>query len=325
MKTIHVAVLRGGPSTEHDVSLKTGTSVIKNLPAHYHAQDVVIDREGVWHVRGIPREPHEALAHAQVVVNALHGQYGEDGKVQSLLDTIGIPYTGSGSFASALGMNKALSKKTYEHNGIRTPKYVVVRHGKPVTDIALELFRTMPMPVIMKPVSGGSSIGISIARDFQTLVETLTSVFAYGDTILVEEYIQGKEATVGVVQDFRGQDLYALMPIEIIHDKTFFDYESKYAASGDVRAAREICPGNFSAEEKKAIEDLAIRAHQALGLSHYSRSDFIIHPKRGVYILETNTLPGLTESSLLPKALAAGGTSMPEFLDHLVSLALERK
>jgi D-alanine-D-alanine ligase len=149
----------------------------------------------------------------------------------------------------------------------------------------------------------------------------LEKALKYSDVIIVEEFIKGKEATCGVVENFRGQMIYPLFPVEIIKPKDFefFGYDAKYSGESS-----EACPGNFSEKEKKTIQDMAVEAHRILGLRHYSRSDFIVSPKRGVYILEVNTLPGLTKESLLPKSLEAAGCSLSNFLDHVITLALEQ-
>src|SRR3989344_3833242 len=282
MTGITVGVLRGGPSSEYDVSLKSGGAVLRNLPAHYKPVDILIDKNGVWHRGGGPFSPQRIIRHIDVIFNALHGYYGEDGKVQNLLDSLLIPYTGSSSLASALGMNKALAKENFRRRGIKTPYAVILKRQSFGEDKALQLWRSMPQPSIIKPVSGGSSLGVVIER-------------------------------------FRGQELYALLPTEIIPPKgRFFDYESKYGGE-----AREMCPSHFSTTEKRRLMDCAIAAHKALGLRHYSRSDFIVS-SRGVYLLEVNTSPGLTEESLWPKACSAIGCSLPDFLDHVIQLALNK-
>lgn len=293
---------------------------MKNLPEKYSPVDVFIDKSGVWHIQGIPHEPHQALKKIDVAFNAMHGEYGEDGKVQKILDTFSIPYTGSKTLASALGMNKVLAKKIFKSHNIKTPYFKVESKNEDIDKIASKLFNTFSIPAVVKPISSGSSVGVSIAYDFQDLKKALVKAFEYSETVLVEEYIKGREATCGVVDKFRGDDFYSLLPIEILKPEKsdFFDYEAKYCGS-----SQEICPGNFSQSEKQAIQDLAISAHKALGLRHYSRSDFIISPRRGIYILEVNTLPGLTEESLLPKSLNAIGCSMSDFLDHLITMALK--
>ncbi len=321
MSLINVGVLRGGPSSEYEVSLKTGSVVLKHLSQEkYRPVDIFIDRNGVWHVHGTQIEPHKALQNVAVVFNALHGEYGEDGKVQSILETHAVPFTGSGSLGSALGMNKILSKKIFLQHGLKTPIYLEIERKDFTSELIDHIFTTFPMPAVVKPVSTGSSVGITIAKTRQELEEGIMLAFSFGDTVLIEEFIKGVEATCGVVENFRDEDIHALMPVEI-RPKTshFFDYEAKYTDG----ASEEICPGNFDLEQKKTIENYAKKAHQALGLRHYSRSDFIVTPRRGIYLLEINTLPGLTETSLLPKSLKAGGTELHQFLDHVIGLALQ--
>ncbi len=318
---IKVGVVRGGPSTEYEVSLKTGASVLKNLPEHYEAFDIIIHKDGTWHHNGVPITPHEFLKRLDVVFNALHGKYGEDGKIQQYFDTHGIKYTGSGALGSALGMNKVLSKKIFTDAKLKTAHHKVLRKEEYQPTDVIEIFRTFPIPAVVKPASGGSSIATSVVRDMKSLSEAIDLAFEHDDLVLLEEFISGKEATAGVIDGFRGMEHYSLLPIEIRPAKgKFFDHESKY-----INVAEEICPGNFTAEEKTEIERMAKVAHKALGLRHYSRSDFIVHPKRGIYILETNTLPGLTEHSLLPKSIKAVGSNYAELLDHLITLALEGK
>lgn len=322
MHKIRVGVLRGGPSNEYEVSLKSGATVLNNLSQDkYSVRDIFIDREGQWHTHGLPIMPHDALTHIDVAFNALHGNYGEDGKVQHILESHGIPFTGSGSFASALGMNKAMSKEIYKKEGLKTPQSRLLESLVDVSKEAHKLFSTFSPPVIVKPVSSGSSMGMALVKDFSGFGKAISGAFEHSNAVLIEEFIKGKEATCGVIDDFRDREYYALPPIEIRpHEGVFFDYEAKYKGKSD-----EIVPGNFTDDEKKEIEKIAIQAHKALGLRHYSRSDFIIHPRRGIFILETNTLPGLTEESLFPKALKAVGASISHFLDHVIGLALRRK
>jgi D-alanine-D-alanine ligase len=315
-----VAVLRGGPSSEYNVSLITGAAVLEHLPEKYKAHDILIDKKGVWHREGMPKTPHKALHDIDVVINAMHGEFGEDGKVQQILDGLNIPYTGSKALASALGMNKMLSKKAFIEAGILTPKSLYVEVGNDLAADAEEIFNSFPMPAVVKPNAAGSSVGISIARDLDSLLAALKKAAMVGSQILIEEYVEGQEATCGVIEKFRGQDIYSLLPVEIIprKDQTFFDYESKYSEN---KGATEICPGNFDHKTNEIIQKMAIAAHKALGMRHYSRSDFIVAP-RGVYILEINSLPGLTPQSLLPKSLKAVGSTFPDFLEHLIGLAL---
>jgi len=322
MTKVKIGVLRGGPSSEYDISLKTGGSVLKNLSEDkYDARDIFVSKGGQWHFRGMPATPEKITKQVDVVFNAMHGQYGEDGTVQKILDSFSVPYTGSTAFASAVGMNKLLTKQGIESSDIQTPEYMIIDNPEDIEKDTLNIFRSFTQPSVVKPVSGGSSVGVTIAKDYESLRDGIYKAFKYSPRVLIEEHIHGREATCGVVEGFRGEDLHALMPLEIIPPEkhTFFDYESKY--SGETQ---EICPAHFDAVIKEEIQRLAVEAHKALGLRHYSRSDFIVSP-RGIYFLEINTLPGLTEGSLLPKELEAAGATLPEFLDHLVSLALDGK
>lgn len=319
MSKTFVGVLRGGPSHEYEVSLKTGQTVLRHMPDKYQPVDIFISKDGEWHVDGIVRKPVDALRSVDVAFNALHGQYGEDGQVQRLLETIGTPYTGSDSIASALGMHKVQAKEMFRRAGIRVPSHRTVLQDELIDDVQKEIFETMFLPLIVKPVSAGSSVGVTILFNYHDLPRAIEHAFKHGDIVMVEHFVRGREATCGVVEDYRGSRHYALLPIEIVCQpgKEIFDYDAKYSG-----LTEERCPGNFSYEEKQKIEQAAILAHDVLGLRHYSRSDFILTPKGDVYILETNTLPGLTEESLLPKSLRAVGSDIPEFLDHTISLAL---
>jgi D-alanine-D-alanine ligase len=317
-----IAVIRGGPSSENEVSMKTGRTVIDELGKDHDVLDIVIDKQGVWICQGREVKPDVICRTCDLVFNALHGEYGEDGQVQRILEQTGVPFTGPRKMAAALSMNKAQTKEIYKQFGIKTPLYKIVnRKDGDVNKIAIEIFRGFTMPVIIKPVSLGSSVGISIARDYKTLLDTLISLFIRFDQLLVEEYIQGKEATVAVVENFRGKYIYSFLPVEIRIPNTcqFFDYEAKYSGKTE-----EICPGSFSLEESKAMQDFAAKAHEALGLRHYSRTDFIINSRRGIYAIETNSLPGLTKESLLPKSLQPVGSNYKEFIDHVVWLALKK-
>ncbi|HVZ76126.1 MAG TPA: D-alanine--D-alanine ligase [Candidatus Paceibacterota bacterium] len=324
MRTV-VGVLRGGPSSEYEVSLKSGASVLGALDtAKYEPRDIFIDRSGQWHARGVAVSPEQALRGVDVVLNAMHGHYGEDGEVQKVLDALAVPYTGSGAAASALAFNKARTKQAVKKFDIKTPRSILVSRGDAHGDteaLALAIFRSFPHPVVVKPAIGGSSVATTIVNSYHMLVSALEEAFKVSEQVLVEEFIRGREATVGVIDNFRGEKTYALFPIEIIPpaSRPFFDYHAKY--SGETI---ERVPGNFTAVEKEELIRLAKAVHEGLGLSHYSRSDFILS-RRGIYFLEVNTLPGLTAESLLPKAVAAVGSSLTHFLDHVVTLAKDGK
>jgi D-alanine-D-alanine ligase len=321
---IKVAVLRGGASNEHEISLLSGGNVLKNLDREpYQVVDVFVDKKGIWHVRGIPMNPERALTGVDVVFNALHGAAGEDGTLQRMLDRFGIPYTGAGAYASMLALNKSLTKKMLEEHEIKMPQHVVLSVSPDLEREAKEAFKKFAPPVIVKPVASGSSVGVTLAKTFQEFWDGVKKAFQHGTQVMVEEYIEGKEATAGVVSGLREQKHYELLPIEIIPPESadFFDYDVKYNGK-----TTERVPGNFTREESKELQRVASVVHEALNLGDYSRSDFIVSP-RGVYFLEVNPAAavGLTSESLLPKSLEAGGVSMNEFLDHVIQFALDRK
>lgn len=331
---IKVGVIRGGISGEYEVSLKTGSNVLSHLRGEklskkYRPIDILIDKNGAWHISGRPIDMDTVAHSVDVIFNALHGDFGEDGKVQQILDQWGIPYTGSGSFASALGYNKVLAKEQFVLLGIKTPSHLEIPKlisgdidiKKYATSIAKQINDKLPPPWIIKPLSGGSSVGMKMCYTYPDLISAFLDGVNQDTDVLVEEMIEGKEATVGVINNFREKKVYVLPCIEIRipKSKKFFDYEAKYTG-----VSEEICPGNFSSSEKEELERLAQLIHTGLNLDHYSRSDFIIHPKRGIYALEVNTLPGLTNESLIPKMLESVGSNVEEFIDHILSQALNR-
>lgn len=337
MSKIRVGVVRGGPSSEYAISLQTGESVLKNLDAGKYAPvDILLTTHGDWYMKGVRTDLPSIAQHVDVIWNALHGTFGEDGKVQQLFEAFGIPYTGSDVLASALGMHKGLAKERFKEAGLRTPEGIIVSAEDNLEDIFVGLAQKMHPPVIVKPISGGSSVATKLVRSFGDLRGAIAEASRYGD-VLIEEYIEGREATVCVVDGSEGDACLVFHPVEIIppESNAFFDYESKYSGG-----TKEICPGRFTPEVEVELRNLAIKAHQAIGARHYSRTDFILSPKgiyaleistspklddkssEEIYALEINTLPGLTEESLLPKALRAGGVELPEFLDHVIGLAL---
>ncbi len=319
---IRVGVLRGGASREHEVSVKTGSHVMRNLPDKYVAVDIFVDKSGVWHVAGVAQSPDKALRKVDVIWNALHGEYGEDGTVQNLLATFGVPFTGSDRISSALTMHKSHAKNALKRHGIKSPYHKVINKEDTTEASVLELFNTAPNPSVVKPINSGSSIGVSVASTLAELRSAIEKGFAISPKLLIEEYIQGREATCGVIGGFRGEDIYTLMPVEVENqkDSKFFDYEGKYVSKSKLHH-----PGRFSAMEKEAIQKATRVAHTTLGLRHYSRSDFIVHPKRGIYFLETNSLPGLYADSPFTESLNAVGSSVGEFIGHVLDLALRGK
>ena len=320
MNVTNVAVLRGGPSTEYDVSMQTGAGVLNALAdSKIKTKDIVISRNGDWLLDGFHKTPEHALFGVDVVFIALHGEYGEDGTVQRLLDRFCIPYTGTGAYASAIAMNKELTKDHLKDSGIKTARHMrITRKG--VTDASQtarninELFGTK---YIVKPTFGGSSIGTKIANNPHELGVVIADLLKDHDDLMVEEYVTGKEATVGILENYRDKELYDLPVIEIVPPagSDFFEADVKYSGTTE-----EICPGRFGKEEKETLAKAAQLVHQTLNLRHYSRSDFIVSDD-GIYFLEVNTLPGLTAESLFPKSIEAVGGSYTDLVQHLIEQA----
>lgn len=314
---IRVAVLRGGPSHEYDVSLHTGSEVLKHLPPQYKGVDIFIDKEGVWHMNGVAKSPDKIFPHIDVAWNALHGHFGEDGKIQHILEMHGIPHTGSSVLGSALGAHKVLSKNIFAKYGIRTPHSVAL-HKDEVSNAKIhEIFTTLPHPAIVKPVSGGSSLGVKVVQTIPELISALEEAFAYGEKVLVEEYIGGREATCGVIGGFRDESLYTLPVLEVKKPEGYSHYHFDHKMDGGVDFDHQ----SLTALEKAEAKRVAMLAHRALGLSHYSRADMIVHPKRGVFLLEVNSQPSLKQGSAFTYGLEHIGSSLSQFLEHVLGRA----
>lgn len=323
MNKVRVAVLRGGPSEEYDVSLRTGNSVLRSMDRKlFQPIDVVITKDGEWLVDGSSRYPERVLSMIDIAFLALHGTYGEDGSVQRLLDKHGIKHTGSRAFPSSVAMNKVTTKERLKHLDVLMAPHMVVSRDSlsNVHAISKAIGEMFGPEYVIKPISKGSSIGTIVVKNPALLSSAIEKGLAEFDQLLVEKRILGKEATCGVIENYRNERLYALPPIEIVPPKhaDFFDYTVKYDDSTE-----EICPARFSTDTKKEIELLSRKIHETLDLSQYSRSDFIVG-EDGIYFLEVNTLPGLTEQSLFPKAIMAVGGTYEDFITHLLTDRLER-
>ncbi len=313
-KKLKMLVIGGGLSSEHEVSLATSRMIVKNLDAaKYDAHLVIIGKNGTWKfgkeksvdigtaIQKISREKFD------FVFVALHGIFGEDGRIQSLLEWLGLPYSGAGVMSSALAMDKEMSNVIYSAIGLRVPPYVIIEKR-------MARISGVSLPVVVKPVNGGSSVGVSIVKTKKEIATALKKAFGESRRVMVQKYIKGKEVTCGVIEDEAGNP-FALPPTEIVPQSAlFFDYHAKYATGGSL----EITPARISAKQIGEIQKLAVQAYIALGCRGMSRSDFILKGGK-FYILETNTIPGMTEASLLPKAAAAAGIPFPTLLDMIIS------
>lgn len=315
-----VAVLRGGPSEEYPVSMNTGREVLEALKAlEYPHKDIVITKKGEWLESGFVKGPEKALEAIDVVFIALHGTYGEDGQVQRILERKRVPYVGTRALASGIAFNKELTKQTLMPYGVRMPRHRRVSKTEldRLDEEAPNIFSEIGRELFVKPIANGSSFGAHYIPHQDALKRALTELFEIYDQVMVEEFIRGKEATVGVLENYRNEKHYALPVIEIVppNGEPMFSYENKYNGQTD-----EIVPGRFSYHEKAELEKTARMVHDIIGCKHYSRSDFIV--KDGdVYFLEVNTLPGLTSESLFPKAASAVGLDFKALIQHLIENA----
>lgn len=292
-----VAVIRGGQSSDYNDSLKTGEhilSALRDMPEVYEPVDIFISKDGEWHRGGLVHEPHRALEHVDVVWNALHGLYGEDSQVQRILESLQIPFTGSSAVASALAMNKDMAKRLYQEYSLLTPAHELITEDNLNEDRLINIFRNYLPPVVVKPARRR---GVFLAHTFDELKRSITEVFTYSPRVLIEEFIKGDDISCTVIEGAKGERIYALPP----SSKSKFQLE---------------------AVENKQIEEMAKRAHEALGLSHYSSSNFIITPRKKIYILETNSSPVLHKNSLTHHSLHAIDWHPRNFVSHVLKLAI---
>ena len=310
MQKLTVALLSGGISSERDVSIKSGNEVFNALDKNkYH----IIRYDPKTDIAKIVAD-HSSIDIALII---MHGPYGEDGTIQGFLDLLGIPYQGSGVLASAVAMDKIVSKTIYEKEGLAVPSYMVIDHND--YHHAKDSIRHLGLPVILKPVKGGSSIGMDIVYTESDLSVSLENAFQYDSKVMLESYIKGTEVTCGVLGN---DDLIPLPLIEIVPNQEyrFFDYEAKYKPG----ATQEICPARISDDLTKKAQECAIKSHKALGCRGCSRTDMIIDAEGIIYILETNTIPGMTSTSLLPQAANASGLNFSQLLDRLIELGMQK-
>lgn len=320
--SLRIGVLRGGPSPEYDISLASGTHILKHLSEIHRPIDIYISRDGTWHMHGKEKSPERILKHVDVIFNALHGTYGEDGSVQQLLTHYGIPFTGSSRVSSAIAMNKSIAKDRAKKIGIKTPIHVVVRKEDSLVDKIGEIFNSIPHPVVVKPASSGSSLGVYLANTRAELATALETVLSMYESAIAEEYMEGTEVSCVVLDNFRGSDMYSMPPIEIRYPKQMpvLTHVVRYTDDASL-----VYPHTLRQPDAREVEDIAKQMHQSLGLSHYSNSDFIVSPKRGVYYLESNSQPKFGEKSVLAKSLQSMGISMEEFITQNLLLALKAK
>lgn len=355
MKKLRIAVLMGGSSAEHEVSLRTGGEMLKSLDrARYDILPVVISKAGEWLLPASPdtvlsgqmvqekvvspvaagalaipeRQSIDILSrYADVALLALHGTHGEDGRMQSLLDLAGMPYTGSGHRASALGMHKVSSLKLFAAEGITVPRSLMLEKGEEDGAGRIQAAFAGSRKVVVKPVSQGSSVGVSIVELVSPdadvkLAAALALVFSFDTEALAEEFVAGRELTAGVLEMDGQPQVLPITEIKPAAKYAFFDYEAKYT----VGATEEITPAAIPEELAREVSRIALACHRILGCKGYSRTDMIVEERTGrIYVLELNTLPGMTATSLLPQQARAVGIEFPELLAMIIDAALEHR
>lgn len=338
----------GGPSSEYEVSLDGGRHIVDAIdPGRFDVRPVVISRDGQWHVsprrRGgregcfNPRDiegwrrfggPLEALCHlvdlrVDVVFPILHGRFGEDGTVQACLTAAGLPFVGSGSAASALAMDKVRTKEVLGFHGILTPAFeelsgAVLTRG--IARTADGLVARYGTPLVLKDPRGGSSLEVRIADDPREVAAAIQDLVPPAKRLMVEEYVAGRELTAGVIRDRERGEATALPIVEIRPRHTrSFDYREKYDPDG----AEELCPAPISEELEGEARRLGLAVHRILGLSGISRTDIILDEEERLQVLEVNTIPGMTQRSLIPRAAGAAGMSFSALVDNLIRTAGE--
>lgn len=296
-----VIVIYGGPHEDHDISVQTGKSIVEALEGH-KVHEVYIDANSDWFHQGIQRDAHHHLHHGDVVVVGLH----TPGEVQQFLDTWQKPYTGSTAHASSIASNPILSKEILKRAGIKTPKVLIIPPTLDVLQSVRFVFEKMGVPILIQPTGEGTTKAPFLARDYTELAGAIEEGRKISPFLLAQEYITGTRASCSTVEGLRGQSLYTPPPTEI-------------------RTEGTVCPGYFDRKMTGELEEATRKAHSALGLRHYSSSEFIIHPLRGLFYLGTDTHPPLGTSSMLPESLLVVGISQTEFIEHLIRLALGKE
>lgn len=325
-KKLKVAVLMGGPSSEREVSLITGKAIFENLDRKKYAPVLVeMTKEGKFIVKKGSKKIVLDLQNKQrklfdLIFIALHGSPGEDGGVQGMLESLQIKYTGPKVLASALAMNKVYSAQIFAANGLPYPDFIHFKKDgwRNQTDkIMAEAENKVGFPLVIKPVDQGSAVGVSVVKSRADLKKIIDKTIKKFSWLMAQKFISGQEATCGVLEINKTPT--ALPPTHILPNLgEFYDYKSKYQTGG----SQHICPADFSAEINEQIQKLAIMAHKALGCRGMSRTDIFVADDKKLHILETNTIPGMTPTSLFPEAAAKAGVDFSQMLDYIVKASL---
>jgi D-alanine-D-alanine ligase len=319
-KNLKIGVVMGGPSSEHEVSITSGRNVLRALREQsYAVNQIYVTPTGNWLLnnQGQAYDPIQLCGHHDVIFNAIHGEFGEDGHLQQIFDHSGVRYTGAGSAAASLAMNKIISRDVFKNSGLLVPRGVAFsKEGFNLHKAVPEVIALSSPPWIVKPASRGSSVGITVVPTYADLPEAFEYAFEFDDNVLAEEYVWGREVACAVLENFDGQKHFAMHPIEIIPPEgRIFDYETRY------NGATKLLPVSFFGEMLKKIQDTARTAHKALGLRHYSQTDMIVNGTK-VYVLETDAIPTLTDTSPFPVAARVSRIEFPQLVEHVIDQAV---
>ena len=308
MKQGKIVVVMGGPSSEAEVSRRTGAAIVSALESKGYA------------VEGMELDPPhfaEAIRKSDcaIVFNALHGRYGEDGVLQGTLDMLGIPYTGSGVLAAAVTMDKVMSKRVFLGAGISTPRSETFHRFEFDAELPSRIRKAFSLPVVIKASSKGSSIGVAIVEKEEELEAALKDAFRYDEEVLVEEFIRGKELTVAVWGDAREAKAFPVIEITTVSGR--YDYASKYTKG----ASTHIIPARIPLDVTERVQQLAVDAFRACGCRGVARADMMLGEDMTPYVIEINSMPGMTETSLVPDAGRAMGVEFPELCERILEMA----
>ena len=311
-----IGILRGGVGDEYYFSLESGARVMGALrDSGYDVVDMLIDQQGTLHIKGIPTDLNTVKGSVDMVWNVVHGHFGEDGALQHMLDELDIPYTGSGALASAVTYNKLTAKDRARALGIKTPEALLVDPGEndSVSDITQNIYRKMAPPWVVKPLRGGASVHTYFAFTPLELSQFVEESISYGEPFIVEQYIVGREAAVGVIDDFRGEGHYTLPPVEIVSPSRGVLTHDARKSDGHVVSEPKLRP-----EEKEHLAEYARKLHVDTGAKDFSQSEFIIDDRGRIWYLETDTVPHMGHHNAFVKGLKSVGSSIGEFVKSVV-------
>lgn len=294
-----IAILRGGPSFEYEHSLISGKTILDNLPENYHPLDVLVDQNGDWYQAGFKKSPEKIIQSVDLLWNMMHG-YGEDGFVHKMAKDFSVPFVGSNHISSGVTQNKKMTGDVLAKYGIKTPYSILFEVDDRNKKMAEMIDQSMPFPIVIKPNNSGSSSGVSVVYSSKDLKRSIDDASHFSKKVLAQEFINGSVISSGILEGFRGDDHYPLMP---------------FVLSGP----------DINEENKQKIKELAFKIHKILHLKDYSQSDFVVHPKRGVFFLEVNTIPKIHEESKFVSSLKSAGASIKDFVKHILDRVVKVK